>query len=82
MAQGNLRELEILLDRKGLVYARGSSGETPFHTAVLNKQLPIIQFMLEKFPLVIQARDHVSRNSYVEICIIPIVLHYVKFQLF
>uniref|UniRef100_T1IVP2 Uncharacterized protein n=1 Tax=Strigamia maritima TaxID=126957 RepID=T1IVP2_STRMM len=63
VAQGKLREVQSLLDRKKLAMCRSQTGASPLHTAVLNNQTSIAKYILEKFPTAIQARDNQGRTA-------------------
>lgn len=60
VSTGNLRDVQHLIDRKKLAFCRDQMGASPMHKAVLFQQKPIIDYLLNKYPSVVHARDHVS----------------------
>ena len=58
---GSLRQVQNLINRKGLVIARDNQGLTILHKAVLHGQKDIVQYLIDICPKAIFAKDHVSK---------------------
>lgn len=54
--------LRKLLDKKKFAFSRDQMGATPLHKAIVYGKSEMIHFLLDQFPNVIHARDHVSTH--------------------
>ncbi|XP_076319726.1 uncharacterized protein LOC143230311 isoform X2 [Tachypleus tridentatus] len=63
VAEGNVLELENHLDKQDFVLAKDHMGMTPLHRAVILGHMDVVEYILEKFPETVNARDKDGRTA-------------------
>ena len=62
MTLGKLRTVRDQIESNKMAFCRDQLGATPLHKAIIYGQNEIVEFLLDKFPNTVHARDHVSNN--------------------
>ncbi|XP_022254486.1 uncharacterized protein LOC106469361 [Limulus polyphemus] len=63
VAEGNVSELQNHLDKQDFVLAKDHMGMTPLHRAVILGHMDVVEYILDKFPETVNARDKDGRTA-------------------
>ncbi len=58
--EGSLFRVRQALDRKKLIYARNTEGQSILHVAILKNHQDIIRYLVKNYPRILDATDVVS----------------------
>lgn len=63
--KGDLKLVRRLLDRKKFVMSKNKKGQNLLMVAILNRHIPVVEYIIQEVPNSLSARDNVCFNFYI-----------------